>query len=271
MFRAVGAQLRREGNGAAFDYGSLARSLEDMPEVGSQSVGDVQHRVDSGGPCQRHAFLHPGQGAAVAGSEIPVVRMPCAAVEQHAQPEGRVSEAAGHADEVALPRRAAPERPARGDTACHRDIYAYPAGAGGRVAAEQGAGEPFGKLPVSRDEALQPADVRSLGYGYRQKGAVRTAAHGRDVAQVDCGGLPAEILRTYPVPDEMAAFHEHVRAYQRVEALPLGDDGAVVPDSGNAFRNLELPAYQVDKSEFTYVAESLVHMRKTNKKGSPNA
>ena len=191
-------------------------------------------------------------------------------LEYDSEPRRRVSEIAGDADKIALACHVAAPLPALRAFSEYGDADAQSTGGGCRVAAEKRTAELQRKVAVAADELLHPGVVNLVRDCQGEECRRRGSSHGRDVADVDGGGFPAEAVRADVVQQEVAAFDQHVGADESGNAVSLRDDGAVVSYahcsrvavyavSAFLFRAV-LPVPESvpdlsDQSEFSYVLE----------------
>ncbi len=138
----------------------------------------------------------------------------------------------------------------------------------GRVPADQPDAERPGRFTPSFIKRVQPLQPDSSRNPQRQQGPFRPAAHGRDIAQVDGQGFPAQIPAAHPVPDEMPVFEKHVRRHEQPFAFRPRHNGAVVADSLNAGRQLpdERPGHPGDESK---LAQPVQPIRLPGRHASP--
>jgi hypothetical protein len=176
---------------------------------------------------------------------------------QEGQASGGVAEQAGHRDQVAG-RRAGPEHGgAAGQLtqAGHgqqdgRGARGVPADHGGPGAGAFGR-EAFGQV-------ADPADrqVGRGGQGDQHPGGHR--AHGRDVDQAPGRGLVADVGPAGPVPAEVPALQEEVRAGHH-PAVGGGEDRRVVADSDQRARiGRQPPGQRRDQAELPQLGYGLV-------------
>jgi len=247
------ADVGARSDGDAFDLhlGADPRSVEDVPQVGGETVGKVHHGVhllpgpepEALGDLRLRVAVHGGQrSVAVSGEDVP-------------EPGSRGAQLARGEDHVAGTRVAAAFEVRRRGAADGRDVDRDARLRTGRVASYEGRAERFGQLPVALHELRRPC---AGGVGRKGDGEERgdgAGAHRGDIAEVYGKGFASQLPGRSGGAQEVDALGQQVGGEDQRFAAAEGQHGAVVAD---AFEPVvgeggEAGAYLLDKSEFGHV------------------
>ena len=167
---------------------------------------------------------------------------------QQGQAGGGAAERAGHGDQVAGGGAGAQDRGAAGQVAQDGGDEQDGSGAGG-VPADHGRAGPGALGREAFGQVASPGHGQVGRGGQRDQQSGRHRAHGRDVDQAPGRGLAADVGPAGPVPAEVPALQEKVRAGHH-PAVGGREDRRVVADPDQRARiGRQPPGQRRDQAE----------------------
>ena len=249
---ALAAVLQREGERDRRDvnFGIHPRCIKNMLQIRTEAVGEVHHGVHAQVEAKLLALRHARNRAVVPVDQALHLHIALHPFQDGLQAGGGIAQRTGHADDIALLGVAAQPGACVRAFAENGHIDADPVRRGGGVAAEQGRSKALRNVGIAVHESVDPIRVQVGGEGEGEESARGLAAHRGDVAEIDGGGLPAEIVRRNLLAEEMRTFNEHVAADEGVAAGGLGQHGAIVADARHPVGGAETRLDALNEAEF---------------------